>query len=90
MRIPVKSRGLDSIIDWAKDLVSIAILDGRLIESVEVTASDAELEHGLGRVMRGAVVVSSTVAQGYRVTSFTSLGFTISAPSPATVTLWVF
>lgn len=90
MRIPTKGLGIDSVIAWAKDLAAIELLGGRLLEAVEVTTTDAELEHGLGRVMRGALIVGSDVAQAYKLTEFTSLHYTISAGSESTVSLWVF
>ena len=90
MRITIKGYGIDSIIAWAKELASLAILDGQLLEKVEVTTSDVDLEHTLERVMRGAIVVSSDVAQGYKLNGFTKQTFTISAGSTATVSLWVF
>lgn len=89
LKLPIKG-SIESFYDWAKRVTSIPFLDGRLVEDLAVTASDVAHDHLLGRTPRGALVVMSSVAQGYKISAFTETTFSISGGSSATVSLWIF
>lgn len=74
-------------------LLKVSILDGRLIEDIEVTTSQVVVNHGLGRELRGWILVDKNAnARVWRVNSTTNPTRELHLDSGATVTvsLWVF
>ncbi len=46
-----------SLVDIARALNAIPLLDGRLIDNAIVTAAAFDVDHGLGRAFRGYIIV---------------------------------
>ncbi|MBW2735611.1 MAG: hypothetical protein JRH20_24765 [Deltaproteobacteria bacterium] len=69
------------------------IIDGRLIEDVEILAATTTIKHGLGRTPRGWVVVGKLPTFHVIVElsrSSTTLVLDVNAAVSVTVDLWVF
>lgn len=72
------------------DLLGLEILNGRLIEDVEVTTSTATVNHGLNRELKGWIVVKKNADRRVWQTDITSTTLTLDASATVTVSLWVF
>lgn len=77
--------------DRIKQLVSVQILDGVPILDISVTTTGVTVNHGLGRVPVGCIVVKSPTNVTYATTEFTKQQLIIACSSGTpTVNLWVF
>jgi hypothetical protein len=91
VKLPNRGLGIESLFDWAKEIVAIAILGGTVIKDVSVTTSGVSVNHGLGRVPQGAIVIKSDSADSFQVDNFTKTTFDITSGSGAAITsIWVF
>ena len=94
--VPIESKEFetqrlnDNIRDFADQLKSNPLLDGRLIEGVVVTTSGIDVEHKLSRDIQGWIVTDKNADA--RVWSTGSSNRFLSLDSSATVTIdiWVF
>lgn len=74
-----------------KQLTLIPILDGVLLQDVDVTTSGVTVGHGLGRVPVGCIVVKSPANVSYTTDEFTKTQLDVTCSSGSrTVNLWVF
>lgn len=66
--------------------------DGRLIEDVDLTTTAVDVEHGLGRTVRGFIIVNKDAnADVWRTDSSNESKFIkLDASGTVTVSLWVF
>ncbi len=73
-------------------LVTSQIVSGQLIENLALTSTLLQVEHGLGRPWRGAMLVRNP--SGATLTTGTSRNeskwISVSVDTPSTVSLWVF
>lgn len=91
IKLPTRGFGVSSLFDWAKEVASRAILNGRLIEDIAADTTGVVVDHKMGKVPRGAIVVKSSTSVSYSATSFNSTSFTITASAGTpTVSVWVF
>lgn len=91
LREPLRALGLDALFNWAKDVVMLPILGGRLLEGLSASATGAVNDHGLGFVPRGVIVVKSDSAVAIAAGEFTQQSITLTTSSgTATVSVWVF
>lgn len=91
MKLPSRAVGLSALFDWAKEVVSKAILDGRLIEDITVSTTDLTVTHRMGRIPRGAIVVKASGLGNIRLYQFTADTITTrSASGTQTVSIWIF
>lgn len=76
---------------WTKILEDNPLLDGRLLEDIDLNAAaNTNINHGLGRVPRGWVLTDqSAAATVYRV-AWTNTTLTLLASAASTVDIWVF
>lgn len=72
------------------DLLGLEILNGRLIEDVEVTTSQVTVNHGLNRELKGWIVVKKNADRRVWQTDITATTLTLDASATVTVSLWVF
>lgn len=84
----------NNIAAFAKQLVNIPILPGRIIEDISVISGVNSISHGLGRPVQGYVLVKSSAAvRIYTVEANQTNPDTIlslSADATATINLYVF
>ena len=90
-REPSQISGVPGLFSWAKDVVAIAILGGRIIKDIDASTTPLEVDHGLGRVPRGLIVVKNSTTASYATGTFTKTTFTITASTGTpTVSVWIF
>lgn len=88
---PNRQAGLEGLFNWAKRLVDLPLLSGRLLSDVTATTSGTVVDHKLGRAPRGVIVVKSSTTDSYQTDSFSGSSLTITSSSgDAVVSLWVF
>lgn len=91
---PNLQRVQDNIDQFVKPLKNIPILDGILLEGIEVSTSGSNFPHKLNRKLRGWIVVSKNANEDVwdLQTSNTLPSKTLILKSSGTVTisLWVF
>lgn len=82
------------VIEFLKQISSIEIIDGQLLEAVELTTSGQRISHRLGRKARGFFLVDSSadvrVFRDSTLSVDSTLYLPLQASSACTVTLWVF
>jgi|TARA_R100000030_G_scaffold86909_1_gene70436 hypothetical protein len=90
------TRVQDKIEQFAKDLQSSGLLDGRLIEDIEFASNTTRnIHHGLGRAYRGYIVVSINASTNIAVDTTENnnkaqfLALTAGRVA-CTASLWVF
>lgn len=68
------------------------ILDGRLIQDVSIVSGANEINHGLGKPIRGWIVVRKNANQTVydSVSSTPDSTFILNASGTVTISLWVF
>lgn len=73
-------------------LGSREIIDGRLLENVTINSTATQLQHGLGRVPKGFIVVDYTVFpdSGIYRTAWDEKTITLVADTTSIYSLWVF
>ena len=79
--------------DALRELQGLPLLDGHLIEDIELTAATREIvQHGLGRKLRGYVVVkrNAGVSVYDEVPDRPQDELWLQAASNVTISLWVF
>ena len=81
-----------NVADFLLQLTYNPLLDGRLVENVAVSTTAVAVNHGLGRAIRGYILVKATAG----VTLFDTASVTptttvqITASASATVSLYIF
>jgi len=79
---------------WAKILEDNPLLDGRLIEDVEITAAalTIDVNHGLGRQPRGWIITDFTALAGTAIVrdAWDTNTITFTASAACDLDLWVF
>ena len=70
----------------------LEILNGRLIENIDLTSAETPVEHRLGRAYRGWIVVNKNAAQDVYVssTALNELFINLTAGGDGTISLWGF
>lgn len=71
-------------------ILRIVLLDGRLVEDVELAAGTNRVEHKLGRKVRGFLNCGQSNASTLYVSAKDDKHLTLVASGSVTVTLWVF
>lgn len=75
-------------------VLSIPIIDGRLIQNVSLVSGDNTINHGLGKKLQGYIVVLNnspvTFYDKQSENQMANLTLILNASGTATVTLWVF
>jgi hypothetical protein len=66
------------------------IIDGILLEGLTITSGSSTIEHKLGRIPRGYLVVASTAAVNVYNGSMTQYLIPLVSDADATISLWVF
>lgn len=91
IKLPSRARGVQGVHDWAKEVIARPIIDGRLVEGEATSTSGTSVNHGLGRVPRGAIVVKSDSAILVVASAFDKDTITLtSASGTPTVSVWIF
>jgi hypothetical protein len=84
----------DRLLKVLSALLRLPLLDGQLVEDLALTSGLNNLNHGLGRSLRGYLVVRASADvrlwDDDAASSAPQLFHRIQASAPATVTLWVF
>ena len=77
---------------FVNSVLDIPILNGRLIEDVDLTSSETLVEHKLGRNYRGWIIVDKNAQQDVWVSAenLTERFLRLTAAGTVTVSLWVF
>lgn len=77
-----------------QDIVSKDILDGQILSDVELTTAPKYIDHGLGREIRGYIVVmkdaDESVWDNQKINQTPQSNVLLIASGAVTVTLWVF
>jgi hypothetical protein len=78
--------------DAIRALQDLLLLDGRLLEDIDLTTATAQISHGLGRPARGYIVTKRDAnAVIYDETSTRpEAELALRASATVTVSLWVF
>jgi len=89
------NRMQDNIITNLDQLRNLEILDGILLEGLALTSGDNNINHGLGRSIRGWIVVRVRASATFydkqdSTSSDTSRILVLNASAPVTIDLWVF
>lgn len=88
------NRVQDNLARPIDQLLQVPILDGQLVEDVVLKAGDNLVDHGLGRVLRGWIVVrQSAMSDLYDKQStnpFPARQLALNSSNAATVSMWVF
>jgi hypothetical protein len=75
-------------------LQTAPMLDGILLEALELTSGDNTITHKLGRKVRGYIVTRKSAAVDLydKISTDTNLSkdFTLNSSGVATISLWVF
>ena len=89
---PELNRIQANIDTFADSVTSIPILDGNLIKDVELSSSETQVSHKLGRKYRGWIIVDKNAQQDVWVSStdLTQRFLALTAAGSVTVSLWVF
>jgi hypothetical protein len=83
-----KSLALQDIISTIN---SNPILNGRLVKNISVlSTADKVIDHGLGRIPNGYIIVSKLANCDLVFKSSTALTITLRASASTTISLWVF
>lgn len=89
----------DSVFDWSLSVTNHELLQGRLIEGIEITSAGVGVNHLLGRAHRGWIVTyknadadiweenTSTFKQNVWTAYTATIGGSTTAPTPATTHL---
>lgn len=94
--ITTKDERLDrvqaNVTTFADSVLGINILDGRLIEDVVLGTTEVDVEHKLGRDLRGWLIVDKNAQQDIwkSSTTLTKRFLSLTAAGTVTVSLWVF
>ena len=83
-----KSLALQDIISTIN---SNPLINGRLVKNISVlSTADKVIDHGLGRIPNGYIIVSKLANCDLVFKSSTSLTITVRASASTTISLWVF
>jgi hypothetical protein len=66
------------------------IIDGILIERLNISSGSNQIEHKLGRIPRGYIIVASTAAVNVYNGSMGEYLIPLVSDASATISLWVF
>jgi hypothetical protein len=66
------------------------LLDGRLVEDVELVTGSNKLEHKLERAVRGYILVRQNAAANLYEVSSDDLFITLSSSADVTASIWIF
>jgi len=96
-RIPVSSpdtsRAIDEVRELANTLAAVELLDGRLLEDQALgNGTTTKLNHGMGRALRGYLIVRQDTAGTVHEVSGADATrqLWLQASAAMTVSLWVF
>ena len=92
---------IDPLVDNFNEVVTVPILQGRLLENVNITENETNrIRHGLGRKLRGWIIVRQTVEQIFFSDAQSSnkradeelwlIPTTASGSAKSEISLWVF
>ena len=78
--------------DFVQQLLDNPLLDGVLLEDIDVTTTATAFSHGLGREPRGYIIVKANASVTIYVTTSTTPKTTLklTGSGTATISLWVF
>lgn len=81
-----------NVTTFSDSVVSIELLNGRLIEDVILGTTEVQVEHKLGRDLRGWIIVDKNAQQDIWKSSetLTKRFLSLTAAGTVTVSLWVF
>jgi hypothetical protein len=94
--ITTKNEKLDrvqtNVTTFSDSVVSIEFLNGRLIEDVVLGTTEVQVEHKLGRELRGWIIVDKNAQQDVwkSASTLTKRFLSLTAAGTVTVSLWVF
>lgn len=87
---PVVAWAVD-VVRAIKELQDVPLLNGVLLEDVSVGMSDTTIQHKLGRVPRGYLVVKLDAGSAvWQPAAATSSHIHLQAASDVVISLWVF
>lgn len=72
------------------EIISVPVLNGRLLENVQLASGSNDVEHKLNRVPVGYIIVRRSANQNLHDTSLNNRTLTLNASGAVTVSLWVF
>jgi hypothetical protein len=90
---PILSRVQTQVQQLAQVLTEIPLLNGRLIQDVDLTTSESLVEHGLDRVPTGWFVVgidANATVYSASTPTLPKRHLPLTASATCTVSLWVF
>lgn len=89
--VPNSSPAPDDVARAINQMVRSEVLNGRLLEGVQVAATAIQVMHGLGYTPRGVVVAGLDAdARVWEPVGRTATTITLQASAPVTAALWVF
>lgn len=83
----------DNVVAALRPVEGCPLVTGRLVESVSLTAAASDVAHGLGRRLRGWILVRTNGTAAVYEPSVSTLPdrfVRLQAAAPVVVTLWVF
>jgi len=85
----------DHVEDWTEQVTGREILDGRLVTGQVLAIGDNTINHGLGRDLKGWIIVRSNAAgvdpyDKQASNASPELTLVLTSAAVATVDLWVF
>jgi hypothetical protein len=88
----IVGRTLERMYTLLTALRKVPILDGVLLENVELVGGSQNIEHGLNRRPRGFIVVADDAGDGIagNPDNWTDRWLVVTPSSSKTVSLWVF
>lgn len=88
-----KTELTEKINEWTSQIINIPILDGVLLENIPLTVNSRQVQHKLGRRIRGWIIIKQNAdaviyddSANYDNKTFIKL----KATANVTVSLWVF
>lgn len=90
--LPDVQKLINHVQEYLNQLTNNVILDGVLVENISVSTSPTQINHGLGREVRGYLLVKSSAnVTIYSTTNTTPKSLlTITASGSATISLYIF
>lgn len=76
--------------EWAAQITDVPLLDGVLLEDIDVSTTATWFTHGLGRTPRGWIVVKKEATVDIWQTGSSTSRIQLDADASATVSIWVF
>jgi len=88
----VLDRVQNNIEIFSDSVIKNPLLDGMLLEDIALTTTETQVNHKLGRVPNGWIIVKKNAAQDVYEsgTTLTDRFLSLTAAGTVTVSLWVF